>query len=333
MANVLVAGGGGFIGGHLVGSLLADGHCGPRGRREAARRVVPGPRRRGEHPGADLTETDVACPPPRRMRPRLQPRGRHGRHGLHREQQGAVHAVGADQHAPADGGARSRRRALLLLVVGVRLRRRASRPRPTSRRSRRPTPTRPCPRTATAGRSCSASGCAATSARTSASRPASPATTTSTARSAPTTAGARRRRPRSAARSPRPSSSGRHDDRDLGRRRADPQLHVHRRLRARHPSHPRRATSSSRSTSAPIELVTINQLVDIVEEIAGIDVERRLRSDAPQGVRGRNSDNTLIRAELGWEPGIRLEAGLAETYEWISDQLASRHGATAARVM
>ena len=125
-----------------------------------------------------------------------------------------------------------------------------SRPTPTSPRSRRTTPTRRCPRTATAGRSSSASGCAGTSARTSASRRASPATTTSTARTAPATAAARRRRPRSAARSSRRKLTGDARDRDLGRRRADPQLHVHRRLRPRHRSDPGTATSSSRSTSA-----------------------------------------------------------------------------------
>lgn len=71
------------------------------------------------------------------------------------------------------------------------------------------------------------------------------------------------------------------------------------------------------------QLVTINQLVDMVEEIADIEVERRHDLTAPQGVRGRNSDNTMIKAELGWEPGIRLETGLAETYKWIYDQLTS----------
>jgi nucleoside-diphosphate-sugar epimerase len=72
------------------------------------------------------------------------------------------------------------------------------------------------------------------------------------------------------------------------------------------------------------QLVSINQLVDLVEEIAGISVERRYDLSAPQGVRGRNSDNAMIKAELGWEPGIRLETGLAETYKWIYDQLTSR---------
>jgi nucleoside-diphosphate-sugar epimerase len=70
------------------------------------------------------------------------------------------------------------------------------------------------------------------------------------------------------------------------------------------------------------ELVTIDGLVDIVEEIAGITVERRYDLSAPQGVRGRNSDNAMIRRELGWEPSIRLEDGLERTYRWIFDQLA-----------
>ena len=76
---------------------------------------------------------------------------------------------------------------------------------------------------------------------------------------------------------------------------------------------------ASRSTSAASELVTINELVDIVEEIAGVQLERRYKLDAPQGVRGRNSDNTLIRERLGWEPSTSLEDGLASTYEWVYD--------------
>src|SRR5919106_5829032 len=69
------------------------------------------------------------------------------------------------------------------------------------------------------------------------------------------------------------------------------------------------------------ELVTINQLIDIVEEIAGIKVSRNYDLSAPQGVRGRNSDNTQLRAELGWEPSVSLSEGMAETYRWIYDQL------------
>ena len=69
------------------------------------------------------------------------------------------------------------------------------------------------------------------------------------------------------------------------------------------------------------QLVTINRLVDIVEEIAGVKLHRRYNPDAPQGVRGRNSDNTLIRERLGWEPAISLEDGLERTYRWIYDQM------------
>ncbi len=71
------------------------------------------------------------------------------------------------------------------------------------------------------------------------------------------------------------------------------------------------------------EVVTINQLVDIVERIAGIRVHRRYDLAAPMGVRGRNSDNTRIRMRLDWAPGIRLEDGLARTYRWISAQIAA----------
>lgn len=70
------------------------------------------------------------------------------------------------------------------------------------------------------------------------------------------------------------------------------------------------------------ELVTINQLVDIVEEIAEIRLERRYNLSAPKGVNGRNSDNTLIKKYLNWAPGIRLKDGMERTYRWIHDQMA-----------
>jgi len=69
------------------------------------------------------------------------------------------------------------------------------------------------------------------------------------------------------------------------------------------------------------ELVTINQLVDIVEHIAGIKLSRKYQLDAPKGVRGRNSDNTLITRTLGWAPSVRLEDGMRHTYEWIARQM------------
>jgi nucleoside-diphosphate-sugar epimerase len=71
------------------------------------------------------------------------------------------------------------------------------------------------------------------------------------------------------------------------------------------------------------QLVSINQLVDIIEGIAGVKLERRYNLDAPKGVRGRNSDNTLIKKLLGWEPSIPLEVGLDETYRWIHNQMTS----------
>jgi GDP-D-mannose 3',5'-epimerase len=69
------------------------------------------------------------------------------------------------------------------------------------------------------------------------------------------------------------------------------------------------------------ELVTINQLVDIVEGIAGIKVKRNYNLSAPQGVNGRNSDNTKIKQYLGWEPSTPLRVGLEKTYAWIYDQM------------
>jgi GDP-D-mannose 3',5'-epimerase len=72
------------------------------------------------------------------------------------------------------------------------------------------------------------------------------------------------------------------------------------------------------------ELVSINQLVDKVERIAGIEVERRYDTSKPQGVRGRNSDNAAILEKLEWQPSISLDDGLARTYGWIHEQLAAR---------
>ena len=72
------------------------------------------------------------------------------------------------------------------------------------------------------------------------------------------------------------------------------------------------------------EMVTINQLVDIVESIAGIKLKRTYDLDAPKGVMGRNSDNTLIKKYLNWEPDIPLRQGLEKTYAWIYDQYMLR---------
>ncbi|MET0931731.1 MAG: NAD-dependent epimerase/dehydratase family protein [Aeromicrobium sp.] len=72
------------------------------------------------------------------------------------------------------------------------------------------------------------------------------------------------------------------------------------------------------------ELVTINQMIHLLEDIAGITVTREHDLTAPQGVRGRNSDNTMFHEIYGWEPSVSLRDGLEKTYAWIHDQLAAR---------
>jgi nucleoside-diphosphate-sugar epimerase len=84
-------------------------------------------------------------------------------------------------------------------------------------------------------------------------------------------------------------------------------------------------------TATPInlgssELVSINELLGIIEEIAGFKVKRRYDLDAPKGVGGRNSDNTMIKRVLGWEPSTPLRIGMAKTYAWIAEQYALRKG-------
>ncbi len=79
------------------------------------------------------------------------------------------------------------------------------------------------------------------------------------------------------------------------------------------------------------ELVTINGLVDVVEDVAGIKLARKYNLGAPKGVNGRNSDNAKVRHYLGWEPSTRLRAGMEKTYAWIDGELRARSQAKAAR--
>ena len=74
------------------------------------------------------------------------------------------------------------------------------------------------------------------------------------------------------------------------------------------------------------ELVTVNGLVDIVEDIAGIKLRRKYLLDAPKGVNGRNSDNTKIKEYLGWAPSMRLHDGMKKTYAWIYDEYVAKYG-------
>ncbi len=80
------------------------------------------------------------------------------------------------------------------------------------------------------------------------------------------------------------------------------------------------------------ELVSINELVDIVEDIAGIKLKRSYNLSAPKGVNGRNSDNTLIKKVFKWEPSTRLRDGLERTYAWIYDQMAPRFATSSAKL-
>ena len=72
------------------------------------------------------------------------------------------------------------------------------------------------------------------------------------------------------------------------------------------------------------EMVSINQLVDIVEKIAGLKLEKKYNLDAPKGVRGRSSDNSKIIEKLGWQPSISLIDGMEKTYEWIYNEMVSK---------
>jgi nucleoside-diphosphate-sugar epimerase len=72
------------------------------------------------------------------------------------------------------------------------------------------------------------------------------------------------------------------------------------------------------------ELVSINKLVSLIEDIAGVKLERKYDLDAPKGVAGRNSDNTFIQQVLGWEPNTPLRSGLEKTYVWIEQQYYDR---------
>jgi len=72
------------------------------------------------------------------------------------------------------------------------------------------------------------------------------------------------------------------------------------------------------------EMVTINELTKITAKVAGKAVSRRHKLDAPLGVRGRNSNNDLVREKLGWDYEQTLEEGIRKTYEWVNEQVQSR---------
>ena len=90
------------------------------------------------------------------------------------------------------------------------------------------------------------------------------------------------------------------------------------------------ATSSSRSTSAARSSSRSTSWSTSSRSIAGVELKRNYKLDAPQGVRGRNSDNTLILERLGWEPSISLQDGMERTYRWIYDQMVAAPAGSAA---
>ena len=175
-------------------------------------------------------------------------------------------------------------------------------------RARR-TPTRRSRRTRTAGRSSSASSSASTTRASTAWRPASSASTTSTARTARTTAAARRRRPRCAARSRSPRTAARSRS---GATASRPARSATSTTASRASTGSCSPTTASRSTSAPTAWSrSTSSPAIVIEDRRQADI-RSSTSTGPQGVRGRNSDNTRLREVLGWEPAIDLEEGLAD---------------------
>ena len=71
------------------------------------------------------------------------------------------------------------------------------------------------------------------------------------------------------------------------------------------------------------EQVSINQMIEIIEDIANYSVEKNYQLDKPKGVRGRSSDNSLVNKKIGWKPNLTLKEGLAKTYAWIENQINS----------
>lgn len=71
-------------------------------------------------------------------------------------------------------------------------------------------------------------------------------------------------------------------------------------------------------------MVSINQMIDVLQKISNYEVQKKYLLDKPKGVMGRNSDNTLIKRELNWQPKISLEQGLIKTYNWIESEMQKK---------
>jgi nucleoside-diphosphate-sugar epimerase len=318
----VVAGGGGFIGGHLVASLLGQGY--------AARAVDVKPLAEWYqvHRGADNVVSDLrliencerACAGAERV---FQLVADMGGNGIHRAQQGALYALRPDQHAHAAGREASGGSPLLLLLIRVRLQRRqTANENVVALKEEDAYPAMPEDGYGW-GKLFSERMCRHFREDF--------GLTTRVARyhkvHGPygTWEGGREKAPAA-----------------ICRKVIQAKLSGHHAINVWGNGHQTRSfmyiDDCIKGTEAIIdsdilepiylgssELVTVNQLVDLVEEIAGITLKRSYDSSAPKGVNGRNSDNSRIQEQLGWEPGTRLHDGLEKTYRWIYDEYVAKH--------
>ena len=318
MTRVIVTGAGGFIGPHLV-TYLKDRGTGFGDRHQGAR-VRPWRRRRV--PAGRPAPPDACLRGPIEDRRGLRAGRRHGRHGLHLQPPRRDPAQQlADQHPHAGGGPRRRRERYLYTssaCIYPEYLQTETDVAPLGRR----TPTRPHPQDAYGWEKLFTEQLCEYYPQEYGMETRDRALPQHL-RAAGTWDGGREKAPAAMCRKVAHGRADRRPDRDLGRRRADPLVLLHRRLRRGHlPADalrlsPSRSTSGrtawSRSTSSPSIVIDDRREGDIaIEHVEG-----------PQGVRGRNSDNTSLREVLGWEPAIAWQ-GLVPTYRWIEKQLDAR---------